>query len=362
MTNNSKSTDNSQEENSQGDIQEIIQVENLRKKYGAIKAVDGISFSVKRGEIFGFLGPNGAGKTTTINILCTLVQPSSGVSYINGFNVVSKPEQVRNSIGLVFQETTLDNHLTAEENLYLHAMLYGVSKKEFTQRKIEVLKLCELWDRRKARVEFFSGGMKRRLEIARSLINQPKLLFLDEPTIGLDPQTRKKIWDYIFNVRKKKDITIFLTTQYLNEAESCDRVAIIDHGKIIALDTPENLKKMIGGDIITIKTEDNEKAEEEFKQKFPQYTIKRIGKELKIEVDKGSEFLPILVESLPSRIVSMELRRPTLEDVFLELTGRQIRENNNGHLEEETPSFDLSALFSLFAPPKKQSKNNSKNE
>ena len=334
------------------EIQEIIQVENLKKKYGPIKAVDGISFIVKRGEIFGFLGPNGAGKTTTINILCTLNQPTSGVAYVDGYNVVSHPDEIRNSIGLVFQEITLDDHLTAEENLYLHAMLYGVSRKEFTQRKIEVLKLCELWEWRKKRVHDFSGGMKRRLEIARSLITQPKILFLDEPTVGLDPQTRKKIWDYIFNIRKKKDITIFLTTQYLNEAESCDRIAIIDHGQIIALDTPDNLKKMIGGDIITIKTEDNDSAEEEFKNKFPQYPIKKIGKELKIEVDKGDEFLPILVQSLRAKIISMELRRPTLDDVFLEVTGRQIRENGNGAtIEKETPSFDLSNLFSLFTPP-----------
>jgi ABC-2 type transport system ATP-binding protein len=344
-------------ENTQEEILESIQVENLRKKYGAIKAVDGISFSVKKGEIFGFLGPNGAGKTTTINILCTLTRPTTGVAYINGYNVNSYPNQVRNSIGLVFQETTLDNHLTAEENLFFHAMLYGVSRKEFIQRKIEVLKLCELWERRKMRIENFSSGMKRRLEIARALINQPKILFLDEPTIGLDPQTRKKVWDYIFTMRKKKDITIFLTTQYLNEAESCDRVAIIDHGKIIALDTPENLKKMIGGDIITMKTEDNEKAETEFKQRFPKYPIKRLGKEIKIEVDKGDEFLPILVKSLPSKIISMELRRPTLEDIFLELTGRQIRENNNGKLEEETPSFDLSNLFSFFSPAAKEKDN-----
>jgi len=350
-------------ENTQEEILEVIQVENLRKKYGAIKAVAGISFSVKKGEIFGFLGPNGAGKTTTINILCTLARATAGVAYINGYNVNSHPDQVRNSIGLVFQEITLDNHLTAEENLFLHAMLYGVSRKEFTQRKIELLKLCELWDRRKVKIENFSSGMKRRLEIARALINQPKILFLDEPTIGLDPQTRKKVWDYIFTVRKKKDTTIFLTTQYLNEAESCDRVAIIDHGKIIALDTPENLKKTIGNDIITMKTDDNEKAEREFKQRFPEYSIKRLGKELKIEVDQGDEFLPILVKSLPSKIISMELRRPTLEDVFLELTGRQIRENHNGALEEEVPSFDLSTLFSFFTPDKKEKDNkNTKND
>ncbi len=342
-------------------IQDIIQVENLQKKYGPIKAVDGISFSVKKGEIFGFLGPNGAGKTTTINILCTLNQPTSGVVYLDNCNVINQPDQVRKNLGLVFQEITLDDHLTAEENLYLHAMLYGVSRRDFTQRKIEVLKLCELWDWRKSKVKAFSGGMKRRLEIARALIHQPKILFLDEPTIGLDPQTRKKIWDYIFAIRKKKDLTIFLTTQYLNEAESCDRVAIIDHGQIIALDTPQNLERMIGGDIITLRTENNDLAEQEFQQKFPQYKIKKIGKELKIEAEKGDEFLPLLVKALSTKIISITLRRPTLEDVFLELTGRQIRDNNN-KLEVEEPLFDLSNLFSLFIPPSQDEEQKNKNQ
>lgn len=360
---NNPDFENNQTDNNQEDILEVIQVENLHKKYNGIKAVNGISFSVKKGEIFGFLGPNGAGKTTTINILCTLTPPTSGVAYINGYNVVSQPDQVRRSIGLVFQAITVDSHLTAEENLYFHAMLYGVSRKDFIQRKIELLKLCELWDKRNIKIENFSNGMKRRLEIIRALIHQPKILFLDEPTIGLDPQTRKKIWDYIFSIRKKKDITIFLTTQYLNEAENCDRVAIIDHGQIIALDTPENLKKLIGTDIITMKTTDNEQAEKEFKQKFPNYSIKRIGKEIKIEVEKGDEFLPILVKSLSSKIISLELRRPTLEDVFLKLTGRQIREDNNGKLEEENPLFDFSTLFSLFTPLEdKNNKNNGNNE
>lgn len=341
-------------EENQNNILEVIQVENLKKRYKHITALDGISFSVKRGEVFGFLGPNGAGKTTTINILCTLALPSSGLAYVNGHNVVNQPDFVRNSIGLVFQDSTLDNHLTAEENLYLHAMLYGVSKKDFIQRKREILKICELWGRRKMKVETFSGGMKRRLEIVRALIHWPQILFLDEPTIGLDPQTRKKIWDYIFIIRKKKNITIFLTTQYLNEAESCDRVAIIDHGKIVAIDTPENLKKMIGGDIIVFKTKDNEKAEKEFRKKFPQYPIKWIGKKLRIEIDNGDKFLPVLVKTITPRITSMELRRPTLEDVFLKITGRKIREENNGEIEEGNWDFNLSSLFSLFNSSKKE--------
>jgi len=315
-------------EENQNNILEVIQVENLKKRYKRIIALDGVSFSVKKGEVFGLLGPNGAGKTTTINILCTLSQPNSGVAYVNGYNVIHQSDAVRNSIGLVFQETILDNHLTAEENLYLHAMLYGVSRKEYLQRKRELLKFCELWDKRKVRVETFSGGMKRRLELIRALIHWPQILFLDEPTIGLDPQTRRKIWDYIFTLRKKKNITIFLTTQYLSEAENCDRIAILNQGIIVALDSPENLKKVIGEDIIFLKTDDNQVAEREFQAKFPNYSIKWIGKELRVKVDNGDKFLPILVKAITPRIISIELRRPTLEDVFLEITGRKIRDNN----------------------------------
>ncbi len=301
----------------------IIQVEHLCKYFGPLKAVNDISFEVKKGEIFGFLGPNGAGKTTTINILCTLMKPTSGKVVINNYDLLKQSHLVRKSIGLVFQETILDNHLTAEENLYFHAMLYGVPPREFLEKKREVLRLCELWEKRKWKTNNFSGGMKRRLEIARALIHHPKILFLDEPTIGLDPQTRNKIWDYIFAIRKKEDMTIFLTTQYINEAEICDRIAIIDHGKIVALDSPENLKKMIGGDVIVFKTENNDLAEQEFKKAFPKIPLKRIGKEFKIEISSGDEFLPNLVKAITPRITSMELRRPTLEDVFLTLAGRK---------------------------------------
>ncbi|MGB9681342.1 MAG: ATP-binding cassette domain-containing protein [Minisyncoccia bacterium] len=324
----------------------IIQVEHLCKYFGPLKAVNDISFEVKKGEIFGFLGPNGAGKTTTINILCTLMKPTSGKVVINNYDLLKQSHLVRKSIGLVFQETILDNHLTAEENLYFHAMLYGVPPREFLEKKREVLRLCELWEKRKWKTNNFSGGMKRRLEIARALIHHPKILFLDEPTIGLDPQTRNKIWDYIFAIRKKEDMTIFLTTQYINEAEICDRIAIIDHGKIVALDSPENLKKMIGGDVIVFKTENNDLAEQEFKKAFPKIPLKRIGKEFKIEISSGDEFLPNLVKAITPRITSMELRRPTLEDVFLEITGRKIRENGS----EEPRGFDLESLISMLNP------------
>ncbi|MFA5360493.1 MAG: ATP-binding cassette domain-containing protein [Candidatus Paceibacterota bacterium] len=334
-------------EKTQNNTSEVVQVENLKKRYKNITALDGVSFSVKKGEVFGLLGPNGAGKTTTINILCTLSQPNSGQAYVNGYDVVRQPAAVRDSIGLVFQETILDSHLTAEENLYLHAMLYGVSRKEYLERKRDLLKFCELWGKRKAKVETFSGGMKRRLELVRALIHNPQVLFLDEPTIGLDPQTRKKIWDYIFSLRKKKNITIFLTTQYLSEAENCDRVAILDHGVVVSLDSPENLKRMIGEDIISFRTEDNQVAEQEFREKFPKFPIKRVGKELRVKVNNGDKFLPILVKAVTPRIISMELRRPTLEDVFLEITGRKIREDNK-EINKEEEKFDLSSLFSIF--------------
>ncbi|MGE4554865.1 MAG: ATP-binding cassette domain-containing protein [Candidatus Paceibacterota bacterium] len=339
---------------------EIIKVENLSKNFGPIKAVDNISFSVKKGEIFGFLGPNGAGKTTTISILCTLLKPTAGKIEINGYDLLKNPHGVRRSIGLVFQETILDNHLTAEENLYFHAMLYGLSRKEFLERKIEILRLCELWEKRKWKISNFSGGMKRRLEIGRALIHYPKILFLDEPTIGLDPQTRNKIWDYLFAIHKKENMTIFLTTQYINEAEICDRIAIIDHGKIVALDSPDNLKKMIGGDLIVFRTDNNDLAEEEFKKNFPEIPLKRIGKEFRIEISSGDEFLPQLVKALTPKITSMELRRPTLEDVFLEITGRRIREAET----EEPKGFDLESLISLLNPfePLLPQENNKENK
>lgn len=339
----------------------IIKVNNLRKDYGLFSAINNLNFSVHKGEVFGFLGPNGAGKTSTIKILSTLSLPSSGTVYVNGYNVVTQPSLVRHSIGLVFQESTLDSHLTAQENLFLHAMLYDVSYKTFFQREREVLKLCELWDRRKSLVETFSGGMRRRLEIARALIHFPKILFLDEPTVGLDPQTRNKIWDYITTVQRKNRMTIFLTTQYINEAENCDRVAIIDHGKIIALDTPNNLKKMVGGDIIIMKTTDNQKAIKEFHIHFPQIKIKVINKEIQIETERGDEFIPLLVKAITPRITSLVLRRPTLEDVFLTITGRKIREDINSKIKEEDNSFDLSNLFSLFAPPLENPSDNESN-
>ena len=240
-----------------------IQVNNLQKKYGKLEAVKSVSFEVAEGEIFGFLGPNGAGKTTTINVLCTLLNPTGGSASVNGYDVVKQRNEVRRSIGLVFQESTLDEYLTAEQNLLFHSYAYGVSKDVREQRMKDLLDLVDLWDRRKGKTRTYSGGMKRRLEIVRGLIHHPRVLFLDEPTLGLDPQTRRYIWDYVEDIRIKENLTIFLTTHYMDEAEHCDRIAVIDHGNIVAIDTPEKLKDNVGGDLVMVRSSDNEAASRE---------------------------------------------------------------------------------------------------
>src|SRR5271166_4419719 len=219
-----------------------ISVDGLTKRYGEVEAVRGIDFEVGAGEVFGFLGPNGAGKSTTINMLCTLVRPSAGSATVAGHDVVRERDEVRRNIGLVFQDTTLDGYLTAEENLRLHAELYGVPRELVAGRMREVMEMVGLWERRGSLVNTFSGGMKRRLEIARGLLHSPRVLFLDEPTVGLDPQTRRSIWSYIAELKQQEEITIFMTTHYMDEAEWCDRIAIMDHGEIVALDAPQTLK------------------------------------------------------------------------------------------------------------------------
>ena len=221
---------------------EAIKVDNLTRRFNSFTAVDSISFSVNEGEVFGFLGPNGAGKTTTINMLCTLLRSTSGTALVSCCDVEREPNRVRKEIGIIFQDPSLDDRLTAEDNLRFHGYLYHMRRQDIEKRIPEVLNLVELYERRKDYVRKFSGGMKRRLEIARGLLHCPKVLFLDEPTLGLDPQTRFHIWDYVLRMRKESNLTIFMTTHYMEEAEVCDRIAIIDHGKIIALDTPANLK------------------------------------------------------------------------------------------------------------------------
>jgi ABC-2 type transport system ATP-binding protein len=302
-----------------------IEVNNLMKKYGQLAAVDDISFYVAKGEVFGFLGPNGAGKTTTIKILCTLARPLSGQAAVNGFDVVRQQRQVRESIGLVFQDPSLDEKLSGIQNLRFHAMIYNVPSSVRDQRIEEVLNMVELWDRRNNKVINYSGGMKRRLELARGLLHNPTVLFLDEPTLGLDPQTRNRIWEYIADLQKREGTTIFLTTHYMDEAEKANRIAIIDHGKIVALDTPSKLKEMVGNDIITLKTDDNIKAAEEIESHY-QIKTRVDNNELIFEKAGGEQFLPTFIKEFNTNILSISLRRPSLDDVFLKQTGREIRQ------------------------------------
>jgi len=303
----------------------IIEVIELSKKFKKLVAVDKVSFKVKEGEIFGFLGPNGAGKTTTINILCTLLKPTSGQAFINGFDVVRQQNRVRQQIGLVFQDPSLDEKLSGIQNLNFHAMIYSIPASVRKQRIEQVLRMVELWDRRNSFVETYSGGMKRRLELARGLLHRPRVLFLDEPTLGLDPQTRNRIWEYIIEMCRQEGTTVFLTTHYMDEAEKAGRIAIIDNGKIVALDTPGKLKKIVGQDIISVKTENDSRAAEEIRLQF-QIEARNDGGGLTFNVDNGEEFLPEFIKGLETKILSVNLRRPSLDDVFLKLTGREIRD------------------------------------
>jgi len=303
----------------------IVRVENLVKRFGELVAVDGISFSVARGEIFGLLGPNGAGKTTTINMLCTLTKPTSGRAIIAGFDVVREQSQVRQSIGLVFQDPSLDERLSGLQNLRFHGLVYNLPASVREPRIKEVLTMVELWDRRNSQVRTYSGGMKRRLELARGLLHCPKVLFLDEPTLGLDPQTRNRIWEYILELRQREDTTIFLTTHYMDESENADRIAIIDHGKLVAMDTPEGLKKLVGKDIISVKTDDDNRAADEIRSRY-RIETRRDSDGLTFEVASGEEFLPTFIKEFGTKILSVSLRRPSLDDVFLKLTGREIRQ------------------------------------
>ncbi len=308
-----------------GASQPVITVSGLTKRYGDVEAVRGIDFQVARGETFGFLGPNGAGKTTTIKILCTLANATSGRAYVAGHDAGSERDAVRRNIGLVFQDTTLDSYLTAEQNLRFHAELYGVPRAAVAPRMRQVMDMVGLWDRKDSLVSTFSGGMKRRLEIARGLLHAPHVLFLDEPTVGLDPQTRSSIWAYINDLKRREDITIFLTTHYMDEAEHCDRIAIIDHGKIVAIDTPEALKASVGKDRVQIQTEDNKAAIAALDASFGIEAGIHEGA-VTFSVAAGEQFVPRLFAEFPVAIKSVSVSRPSLDDVFMSYTGSTIRD------------------------------------
>jgi len=307
------------------DREPVISVRGLAKRYGDIQAVAGVDFEVFRGETFGFLGPNGAGKTTTINMLCTLATPTAGSATVAGYDVVRERDDVRRSIGLVFQDTTLDTYLSAERNLRFHAELYGVPRGVLEERMRKVLDIVGLWDRKDSKVLEYSGGMMRRLEIARGLLHFPRVLFLDEPTIGLDPQTRSHIWTYIEDLKQREDITIFLTTHYMDEAEHCDRIAIIDNGAIVALDTPEALKASIGKDRVQIQTPDHEAAIGALRSRFGLEAGIHEG-EVTFSVESGEQFVARLFAELGLPIEAVRVSRPTLDDVFMSYTGRTIRD------------------------------------
>ena len=310
---------------------DTIQVNKLVRNFDDFRAVNEISFEVHESEIFGFLGPNGAGKTTTINMLCTLLRPTGGSAQVNGFDISSQQSKVRSSIGIIFQDPSLDEELTAHENMRFHAMLYDISREDFKRRTEELMEMVDLTDKLGDQVRTYSGGMKRRLEIARGLLHRPRVLFLDEPTLGLDPQTRRLIWQYLRKLREQREVTMFLTTHYMDEAENCNRIAIIDNGQIVAIDTPAILKERVGGDIITLRTSDNELASQRINEAHGVETRTGPEGQLIVEIDRGDQFIPKVIETFsngdtPIEVQSVSLRQPTLEDVFIKLTGHAIRE------------------------------------
>lgn len=309
----------------------IVEVENLTKRFnGEVLAVDDISFSVEEGEIFGFLGPNGAGKSTTINMLTTLLKPTSGRATVAGLDVSRQQDEVRKVIGLVPQDLTVDDELSGRENMYLQADLYNVPRGEARVRIEELLKLVNLEDAADRRVKTYSGGMRKRLELAEGLIHRPQVLFLDEPTLGLDIQTRTAIWEYIRDLKRKNVITVFVTTHYLEEADGlCDRIAIIDHGKIVALDTPDNLKHSVGGDVINLSVDSGKDLTGDLQRVPGVMGVRKEDGSYRIKAANGEELTPTLLKAVWDQgavVTSVNLSHPTLDQAFLEYTGRSMRD------------------------------------
>ena len=310
-----------------------VEVRSLCKRYGRVEAVKDVSFSIEQGEVFAFLGPNGAGKTTTVRMLCTLTRPDGGHASVAGFDVTRQPKAVRRRIGLVFQEPTLDDRLTAEQNLRFHAVLYHVPPAQVEKRIGRVLRLVALEDRRHDLVSTFSGGMARRLEIARGMLHTPAVLFLDEPTVGLDPQTRTLVWEDVLRLRREEQMTIFLTTHYMDEAEYADRLAIIAHGSIVATGTPDELKRPEGADTVELVTAGNAAAAARLEAAG--FRVRRGEEQLTVFAEDGEAVVPRLIETAGVRVRSVHVHRPTLDDVFLHYTGRQIRDE---HAERVLPA------------------------
>jgi len=314
-----------------------IETKSLSKSFGDLKAVDDVSFNVENGEIFGFLGPNGAGKSTTMMILTTLLKPTSGQALVSGFDVQTQPKQVRLKIGYVQQETTVDEYLSGRENLLLQARLNHIPKDLINKRIDEILDLIELSDKQDYSVVTYSGGMRKRLDIAGGLLHRPKVLFLDEPTVGLDIQTRRKIWEYIKKIHKEFDMTIFLSTHYMEEADQlCNRIGIIDDGKIQVIDSPQNLKSAMGNEVIslTIENGDTEKAFLSELNKIELINkINHDQNKITLFASKGTEVIPKIFQissDLNVKINSLSLTQPTLDDVFISYTGHEIRDDDGG--------------------------------
>ncbi|RLI22249.1 ABC transporter ATP-binding protein [Candidatus Bathyarchaeota archaeon] len=320
-------------------VENIIEAKGLTKVFnGYLTAVDHVTFEVKEGEIFGFLGPNGAGKTTTINMLITVLKPTEGTATVCGYDIVKEANMVRRKIGVVPQEYTADEDLTGYENIILCADLYGIPRKISRKRAMELLELVQLTEFKDKKVETYSGGMRRRLELACGLINRPKVLFLDEPTLGLDVQTRANIWEYIKLLKKEYGMTLFMTTHYLEEADAlCDRIAIIDHGKILVIGSPDKLKSSLGGDIITLKTNENRDITRLIEKIDNVKEVRRIKDEYRIKVKDGESTAPLIIEALRNegiKVTRLSLTKPSLNEVYLEYTGRSMRDQ-----EESTEEF-----------------------
>ncbi|MDR0470662.1 MAG: ATP-binding cassette domain-containing protein [Nitrososphaerota archaeon] len=313
-----------------------IETLQLTKAYDRFKAVDSLDITVEKGEIFGLLGPNGAGKTTTVSMLCTILKPTSGTALVNGFDIMRQANQVRKSIGIVFQDPSIDDRLTGRENLYMHANLYGVPASEQRDRIARILNLVELEDRADSLLRTYSGGMRRRLELGRGLLHYPKVLFLDEPTVGLDPQTRDHIWKYIKELKESHDITVVLTTHYMDEADRLsDRIAIMDHGKIAVLDTPSKLKGTLEGDVITVQANDLKALSKLVTQWLGFSKTRIVNGALEITVPNGKTAMPRIMEIAAHNnlyVESLLSREPNLEDVFLHYTGRSIRADSTKEL------------------------------
>jgi ABC-2 type transport system ATP-binding protein len=320
----------------------IVDVKELTKRFSEeVLAVDKVSFTVEEGEIFGFLGPNGAGKTTTINMLTTLLKPTAGKATVAGLDITTQQDAVRRVIGLVPQDLTVDDELSGRENMYLQSDLYNVPKDEAKRDIEELLHVVNLEEAADRRVKTYSGGMRKRLELAEGLIHHPRILFLDEPTLGLDIQTRAAIWEYIKDLKKKHNITVFLTTHYLEEADGlCDRIGIIDHGKIVALDTPAGLKRKVGGDVIELKVESETDFVPMLSTVEGVLEAKREDGTYRIKAMKGEALIPKVLLSVTNAggvVTNVVLHRPSLDQAFLEFTGRSLRDA------ESTGGFDRMA-------------------